>query len=278
MSKRRRVWTILEVAEAGDRTSWFFDIAIRALIALNIVAVVVETVPSVDLAIGVWLRAFDLFSVAVFSVEYALRVWSCTEDPRFAGTVRGRVRFVRSPLAVIDLLAVLPFWLPVVGADLRILRGVRLLRLFRILKIARYSRALRLFGRVFRNKKPELLLTLALVALLVLIASSLLYYVENPVQPDVFSSVPAAMWWGVVTLTTVGYGDVYPVTTAGRILGGIFAMSGVLLIALPTAILGSAFIAEMEHEHPATAGLVCPHCGKPIGGSVAAATLPPPGT
>ena len=267
-SSRARVWTLLEVAEAGDRPSWLVDIGIRALIALNILVVVIETVPSVDEAVGPWLRLFDLFSVGVFSIEYLLRVWSCTTDARYSSAVRGRLRFMRSPLAIIDLLAVLPFWLPVFGADLRVLRGIRLLRLFRILKIARYSRALRTFGRVFRSKTEELVVTLVLCAIIVLIASSLLYYVENAAQPEVFSSVPAAMWWGIVTLTTVGYGDVYPITTFGRVLGGIFALTGVLLIALPTAILGAAFAAEMASQRLEGEGgalpRTCPHCGESL--------------
>lgn len=271
---RRRVWEVVEVARPGDRWSWIFDVAIRALIGLNIFAVVVETVPEVAGAAGPWLHAFDVVSVIVFSVEYVLRLWSCTVDGRYQRPVRGRIRFAVTPLALVDLLAILPFWLPVLGVDLRVLRGVRLFRLFRILKIARYSRSLHAFGRVFRRKAEELILALALVGFLVLMASLLLYYAEHAAQPDAFSSVPAAMWWGIVTLTTVGYGDVYPITVAGRILGGVFALSAVLLIALPTAILGAAFVEELEVERAApertgastSAGPSgrCPHCGRPI--------------
>ena len=202
--------------------------------------------------------------------------------PRFRGIILGRLRFAVTPLAVIDLLAVLPFWLPVLGVDLRALRGVRLFRLFRILKIARYSRALQTFGRVFRRKAEELVLTFAFVGFLLLIASLLLYYVEHDAQPETFSSVPAAMWWGIVTLTTVGYGDVYPVTVAGRLLGGVFALSAVLLIAMPTAILGAGFVEELDarkaswaptdavagreahDEDGALPKMACPHCGAPL--------------
>lgn len=275
-SLRRRTWKIVEVARPGDRPSRIFDIAIRALIALNVLAVVVETVPAVDAAAGAWLRAFDLASVGIFSVEYVFRVWSCVEDDRFASPFRGRLRFARTPLAVVDLLAVLPFWLPLLGLDLRVLRAVRLFRLFRIFKIVRYSKALRTFGRVFRKKAEDLVLTLALVAFLLVMASSLLYFVENPAQPDVFSSIPAAMWWGVVTLTTVGYGDVYPVTVAGRIMGGFFALTALLLVALPTAILGAAFVEELAAvrkaageaggSDPDRAPTRCPHCGEVLDG------------
>lgn len=279
-SVRRRTWELVEVARPGDRASWLVDVGIRALIALNVLAVIVETVPAVDAAAGGWLAAFDGFSVIVFSVEYVLRVWSCTEDPRYAQPVRGRLRFAATPLALVDLAAVLPFWLPALGVDLRLLRGVRLFRLFRILKMARYSRALRAFGRVFGSKAEELTLTFAMVGFLLLLASSLLFYAEHAAQPDVFSSIPAAMWWGIVTLTTVGYGDVYPITSAGRVMGGIFALSAVLLIAMPTAILGAAFVEEMERQRApaeapepqeppepsedegAAAPPTCPHCGR----------------
>ena len=285
---RRRVWEIVEIAGPGDRPSRLFDIGIRLLIALNVIAVVVETVPAVESAVGPWLYAFDLASVIVFTIEYVLRVWSAVEVPRYRRPVFGRLRFMVTPLALVDLLAVLPFWLPALGLDLRVLRGVRLFRLFRILKIVRYSRALQTFGRVFRRKAEELVLTFALVGFLLLIASLLLYYVEHDAQPETFASVPAAMWWGIVTLTTVGYGDVYPITVAGRLLGGLFALSAVLFIALPTAILGAGFVEELEarravrgpgerstssspasrppdgsHDHgPVGEWTYCPHCGE----------------
>lgn len=172
---RRRTRQILEVARPGDRPSRIFDLAIRGLIAANVVAVVVETVPAVDAAAAAWFHAFELVSVAVFSVEYVLRVWSAPEEDRYRGAVVGRLRFAVTPLALVDLLAVLPAYLPMLGVDLRVLRGVRLFRLVRILKLGRYSRALQTLGRAFRRKREELVLTLSLVGFLVLIASSLMY-------------------------------------------------------------------------------------------------------
>lgn len=259
---RRRVWEILEVARPGDRTSERFDIAIRALIALNVVAVVLETVASVDEALHPFFVAFEAFSVAVFTVEYAGRMWSCIESPAYQRPVRGRLRFAATPLALIDLLAVLPSLLPFLGLDLRMLRGIRLFRLFRIFKLTRYSRSLRMIGRAFRRSREELVITLSATGLAVLIASSIMYYAEHAAQPDRFSSIPAAMWWGVVTLTTLGYGDIYPITTVGQLMGGVFAISGILLIALPTAILGSAFVEEMRDEGvPLSGEARCPNCG-----------------
>lgn len=262
---KARVWEILEPARPGDTVSWWFDVAIRTLIAVNVAAVVVETVPEVRATAGAALHVLEVASVAVFSVEYVARIWSSTASPRYTGAVVGRLRFALTPLALVDLLAVLPAYLAGPGVDLRMLRGARLFRLFRILKLARYSEALRTMGRVFRRKRAELLVTASLVGFVLLVASTVLYYAEHGAQPEVFSSIPEAMWWGVVTLTTVGYGDVYPVTTLGRVMGGLFAVAALLTVALPTAILGAGFVEEMEGEDGRGAR-GCPHRPPPDGG------------
>lgn len=258
---RKRVWEIVEIARPGDRPSRIFDLGIRALILLNVIAVVLETVPELDAIAHDYFAAFEAISVAVFSVEYVARVWSAVEDPAYgrSGPVFGRLRFAKTPLALVDLFAVLPSLLPMMGFDLRLLRGVRLFRLVRILKLTRYSGSLQTLGRVFRRARRQLVLTLSGVAFLLLVASAVMYYAEHAAQPEQFSSIPEAMWWGIVTLTTLGYGDVYPVTIMGRIMGGLFALSGILLVALPTAILGAGLVEEMgsvhrESDAPASCG------------------------
>jgi voltage-gated potassium channel len=282
---RRRAWEILEIARPGDRASERFDVAIRLLIVLNVLAVILETMRSVDQVLHGFFRAFEAFSVAVFTLEYIGRVWSCVEAPRYRRPLRGRLRFAATPLAIVDLLAVLPSLLPFLGLDLRVLRGLRLFRLFRILKLTRYSRSMQTMGGAFRRSREELVITLSAAGMAVLIASSVMYFAENAAQPDQFSSIPASMWWGVVTLTTLGYGDIYPVTLPGQIMGGVFAISGILLIALPTAILGAAFVEELRggterpsddsahddlaHGDAAPAGAthdraLCPACGQPV--------------
>ena len=267
------MWELLDVAHPGDRASAIFDVAIRLLIALNIVAVILETVPALATRAGAFFSAFEVLSVTVFSIEYVGRVWSCVEIPRYREPVTGRIRYALSPLALIDLLAVLPSLLPALGVDLRMMRGVRLFRLFRILKLTRYSRSLHLIGRVFRRAREELVIALSAIALVLIVASSLMYYAEHGAQPNLFSSIPAAMWWGVVTLTTLGYGDVFPVTPFGRLMGGVFAIAGVLLVALPTAMLGAAFVEEFRREreeettvatHENAGGERCPTCGGPV--------------
>jgi voltage-gated potassium channel len=263
MPLQRRTWEVLEVAQSGDRGSRTFDIGILLLIALNVVAVILETVQPIEVRYGDALLWFERVSVLVFSIEYLARIWSAPADERYRGAVRGRLRFVRTPLAVVDLLAVLPFFLPALGVDLRFIRALRLMRLFRIAKAGRYMNALRLFHAVAVSKREELVLTTCVLALLLLVASSLMYFAGNGAQPDAFSSIPATMWWAVPTLTTVGYGDIYPVTALGRVLGSAVAVLGVGLFALPTAILGSGFVDEIgKAKRPPR----CPRCGNDLPG------------
>jgi voltage-gated potassium channel len=258
---RRRVWEIVEAARPGDVASRRFDVFILLLIALNVVAVIAQSVPRVEQDLAGPLFAFEAFSVAVFSVEYLARLWSCVEDPRFERPVRGRVHFALSPLPLIDLLAILPFFAPFATIDLRSLRAARLFRLVRLLKATRYMAALRLLRRVLRAKREELVLTTALMAVLLIMASSVMYFAEHDAQPERFSSIPESMWWAVATLTTVGYGDVYPVTTVGRLAAGVIAILGIGFFALPTAILGSGFV---EAVQSLKSPRVCPHCGEVI--------------
>ncbi|MDD1750506.1 MAG: ion transporter, partial [Methanothrix sp.] len=235
---KARIYGILE---PGDEDSRYFDPFIMGLILLNVAAVVLETVQSIYTPYAPLFHAFDVFSVAVFTVEYLLRVWSCTEDPRFKDPLRGRLRFMGTLLALIDLMAVLPFYLPFVSADLRFVRAMRLFRLFRILKLARYSESLQTFVDVLRLKKEELVLMFFAIMILLVISSSIMYEAEHVAQPESFASIPAAMWWGIVTLATVGYGDVYPVTTWGRLIGSVVVILGIGLFALPTGVLASGF-------------------------------------
>jgi voltage-gated potassium channel len=258
---RTRTWQLLETADAGDRASQAVDVVLLVLIALNVIAVVLETVAAVEARLGGVFRGFELFSVAVFTLEYAARVWSSVEDPRYAGAVRGRLRFMRTPMALVDAAAVAPFYLVFLGFDLRIVRLLRLTRFFRVAKLGRYVETLRLFAGVFRTRREELVITTCLMGALVLLGASLVYFAENRVQPEAFASIPATMWWAIATLTTVGYGDVVPVTGLGRLLGAFTAVLGLGLFALPTAILGSGFIEAIEARK---APPCCRHCGKEL--------------
>lgn len=259
---KKRVFEILE-ARTSDRVSRFFMIFILTLITLNVIAVILETVEGLSNQFSTLFTTFEIISVAIFTVEYVLRIWSCTVDEKYHGAIKGRIRFALTPMALIDLVAVLPFYLPfIMRLDLRFIRSLRLLRFFRLLKVGRYSEALGIFSRAIKAKKEELILSVAVVLILLVLASSAMYFVENQAQPDNFSSIPEAMWWGIATLTTVGYGDIYPVTALGKIFGGIIALLGIAIFALPTGILSSAFTEEIQKRRAKKP--VCPHCGKEI--------------
>lgn len=262
-SLRRRVHEIVEVGRPGDGASRLFDTALVVLIFLNVVALILETERALYLKAPLLFDVFEASSVMVFTVEYAFRLWSCVEDPRFAHPVWGRLRFALSPMAFVDLVAILPFYLIFLGLDLRFARSFRLLRLFRVAKLGRYVVALSSIHRAIASRREELVITILVIALLLVGAAALMYFVEREAQPDAFSSIPAAMWWAVATLTTVGYGDVYPITALGRLLGAIIAILGVGLFALPAGIISSAFLDEVQRRRDeAACPERCPHCGE----------------
>jgi voltage-gated potassium channel len=277
MSLRKRVDEIVTVAKPGDKLSKAFDIFIVALIALNVVALILQSVKSIEILCPRLFSLFELVSVVIFTVEYVARVWSCVEKPAYAKPVSGRLNFLITPLALVDLFAILPFYLPFTGLDLRFLRVMRMMRIFRVAKLGRYSQSLQILHRVMAAKKEQLVCTLFVLLLLVIVAASMLYYAENHVQPEHFSSIPASMWWAVTTLTTVGYGDVCPMTGLGKVMASIIAVLGIGMFALPTGILGAGFVEEMNHRDQSgnsnadNASLTgkparCPHCGKEING------------
>ena len=215
---KRRVFEVLEAGRPGDRLSQTVDVIIALLIVLNVAALILGTLDDVYQKAPLAFQWFEAASVIAFTVEYAARVWSCTSDPRYSDPLRGRLRFMVSPLAVVDAAAILPFYIllfQVSGPlDLRVLRVLRLVA--RAARLARYSSGLRTLATAARGRSQELLTTVGLLAVLLVLASSLMYIAENNAQPEKFSSIPHAMWWSIITLTTVGYGDVAPVTTPGR--------------------------------------------------------------
>jgi len=234
------------------------------LILLNASAVVAETVESLPSDWREGLRLFEVFSVVVFSIEYLLRLWTCVVDPRYQHPIAGRIRYAFSPLGLVDLIAIAPFFLPWrTTVDLRYIRVFRLIRLLRLFKVARYTKALHTLGHVFRRKREELAIAGFLAMIAVLCASSSIYFLERDAQPEAFSSIPAAMWWAISTLTTVGYGDIYPVTPGGKLLGAITDVLGIAMFALPTGILAAGFAEELQ-RHRRDQTRACPHCGGKI--------------
>ncbi|HMO39582.1 MAG TPA: ion transporter [Saprospiraceae bacterium] len=262
---KRRIYNILSVSENSGDLSWWVDIFIIALIVLNVLAVILESVDSILVAYSFQFAWFEIFSVAIFTIEYLLRLWTANLEPGYEKPLTGRLRYALTPLALIDLLAILPFYLMFMGMDLRLLRLLRLFRMFRLFKIARYISALRLINQVVKQKREELSISLFLTLFILLMVSTVMYYVENRAQPEQFSSIPETMWWGIATLTTVGYGDVYPITGLGKLLGGVIAIIGVGLFALPAGILASGFSDALSSKNKKTEqNNFCPRCGQKL--------------
>ena len=246
---RLTVWNLLEGSGERQRAGRWCDGFLIALIVLNALAYSLETVESIGAEWHAIFQTFEAFSVIVFTAEYALRVWAAPEDPRHAGGTEwaARKRFVLSPLGIIDLLAFLPFFLAAfVAVDLRILR---LLRLLRILKLARYSPALRTMATVLRNERRAVFGAVCVLTVLVVLSAAVMYQLEHDAQPQVFANIPQAMWWAVSTLTTVGYGDVTPITPAGRIVGSLVMFLGIGVFVLWTSIFAAGFIAETRKRN-----------------------------
>ena len=245
---RRRVHDILELDRNHDPASNLVNGFLVVLICLNVLAFSAETVPALGERYGSYFYAFNLFSIAIFTIEYAARIWSCVEIPilREQAPWRARLKFAGAPLQAIDLLVILPFYLSfIIPIDLRVLR---ILRIFRFLKLARFSPALQSLGRVMANERRALIGALFVMTTLLLFASTGVYFLERNAQPEVFGSVPAAAWWALATLTTVGYGDVVPMTPAGKLFGGLIMIFGLAMFALPIAIVATGFSQEASRR------------------------------
>jgi len=240
-SKRRQIYELIEVGIRTDPLSRAIDLTLIGLIALNVLAVVVESVPAIGGRYHGVLNTFEIFSVIVFTIEYLIRVWAAVEDKRSAdhSAVTGRIRYMLTPLALIDLAVIAPFYIGfLAGIDLR---AFRVFRLFRVFKLVRYSPTMSLLLEVLKDEARAITASLFILALLIVLAASLIFFAEHDAQPDVFTSIPASMWWAVVTMTTVGYGDVVPVTVWGKVLGAVIGVIGIGMVALPAGFLAAGF-------------------------------------
>jgi voltage-gated potassium channel len=263
---QRQLFLTLEVAHPDNKFSQIFDYFFVGLIILNVIIVCLETVESVHKSYATLFDQFEVFSIVFFTIEYFLRLWCCTVSHKYRHPLWGRIRYIFSPLALIDLLVILPFYLPIKKTDLRFARSLRLFQFLRFLKLTRYFKSLKMLAEVLANRQEELVSTVMTVMILLLFSGSLIYFAEHDAQPEQFPHIPAAMWWAVVTLTTVGYGDVYPVTFIGRVLGGIVALLGVGIVALPAGIVATSFaeVLDKKKQKQQQSLQICPHCGKPI--------------
>jgi voltage-gated potassium channel len=231
---------LLEPAKENDVLSKFVDIFLLVLIFLNVLMVILETVDDLFIQYYKLFRIFEYFSVLIFSLEYVGRIWSCVEDKDCTNNFRVRIKYLLSFPSLIDLIAIAPsllaFFFPSVD-----LRFIRVLRIFRFLKFSRYSSSINNLLTVIWNQRKSFGAAFFILFIMLIIASSGMYLVEKDAQPEKFGSIPKAMWWSIVTLTTVGYGDVYPITTLGKFFGSVIIILGIGTVALPSGILASAF-------------------------------------
>ncbi len=262
MRIKERVFRVIEKSQGSTIANRACELFLIALILLNITSVVISSFKGLPPQVTAFLYRFEIFSVVIFTIEYLLRLW--TSDLLYPGSKHPRLKYVFSIMAIIDLLAITPFYLPfLITCDLRFIRMLRLFRLLRIFKLNRYNDAMSIIGQVVAREKEKLLTTVLFTAIIILFSSSIMYYVESEAQPDKFPNIIASIWWAVATLTTVGYGDVYPVTALGKVLSGFIAILGIGLVALPTGIISSGFVVEMSNKQEKKK-TVCPHCGKEI--------------
>ena len=240
-SARRFVYETLEAGRVETPLGRVTDYALIGLITLNVIAVTLESVPEISNAYKSAFNAFEIVSVIIFTIEYGLRVWSTTEHPveRFKSPIIGRLRYMLTPMALIDLIVILPFYLTFfVNVDLR---SLRVIRLFRIARLTRYSSAMSLLFQVLRDEAQNIAAALFVLVVMMVLAASAIYIAEHKAQPDIFGTIPQALWWAVITMTTIGYGDVIPITTMGRLFGGVIGIVSVGMVALPAGILASGF-------------------------------------
>ena len=250
---KKRTFEIISKAEEGDRASQIFDWAIMTLIALSILSIILESFAGIYEKWHSIFHIFEIITVIVFTVEYILRIW--TADMLFPKAKHPHLKYVFSFMAIIDLLAILPFYLPFISADLRFLRMMRLFRLFRllrVLKLGRYFDALQIIVKVIKTSGPQLVMSVVICFFVMLFSAIIMYTVENPVQPEQFPNVISSLWWAICTLTTVGYGDVYPITHIGRLFASVISLVGIGIIAIPTGIIAAGFNQVISREKEKT--------------------------
>ncbi|HAF31108.1 MAG TPA: potassium channel protein [Bacteroidales bacterium] len=262
---KNKIFRLVEKGSHGSKVNRLFDIAIMTLIMLNVIAIILETIPEINQEFGKALTIFEIVSVIIFSAEYLMRIFVSDLTHPSNSRIKSILKFIFSGYGIIDLLAILPFYTPfLIKIDLRFLRILRLTRFLRVLKINRYNNSLNLIWSVIKEKKTELAITGFITFLILLIASFVMFYVESEKQPDAFPNILASFWWAVATLTTVGYGDIYPITGLGRLISGLIAILGIGLVALPTGIVSAGFIEKIGKNKNKEELKNCPHCGKEI--------------
>lgn len=247
-SFKERVYEIQEVTDPEDRVAEAANLIMLLLVVSNVAAVVLETVESIDLVYKDLFHYFATFSIVIFTIEYLLRVWSCDVDPKYRQPILGRLRFALTPLALIDLMVILPAYaIMAFPSDHQLFRSLRLLWTFRLLKLRRYSESLETIENVIRAQQRELFMSFSAILFFMVLSSTVVYFLEHDAQPQRFPDIPATMWWAVLTMTTIG-DNFYPITPLGKLVGGLIIILGVATFALPTSILTSGFVEELQRK------------------------------
>lgn len=239
--------TLYAYLETPERTRFglYLHMLIYGAIVLNIAALFLETVASLNVRYGPVFDAIERWTIYFFAGEYILRFLVAGGDDRYRGFT-GRFKYFFTPMALIDLAAILPFFFRMIGIELTFLRSLRLFRVFKLFRMTKYSRFFELLIDILREKKEEFLAILAFTGIFLVMLSAVVYYFEHEAQPDVFSSMPQALWWAVATLTTVGYGDMYPITVGGKIITSLVTILGIAFVALPGGLFAEAFWEELQ--------------------------------
>jgi voltage-gated potassium channel len=253
---------LLHASSIETRGQHWTRVIIASVITLSVLSVILETEPELESNFRAWFYGLEIFTVVIFSIEYLFRVWCIVEDPGYERPILGRLKYIFTPLALVDLVAVLPFFLPaLITVDLRFIRILRLIRLVRVMKLGHYSTSLTVISSVIRHKRHEMAAALFIMVILITMASTIMYYVEHDAQPDKFRSIPASMWWSVETLTSVGYGDAFPITTLGKVCCALIAILGIGVVGLPTGIFVAGFVDELQHKRER---VLCDECKRVI--------------
>jgi len=262
---KKKAFEIIEPCDDKNKIGKIVDMFIVILIIVNIVIIVAETFDFFNNS-NIF-HIIEIFSIVIFTVEYAIRIWTsdlmAPEQNKFVV----RIKYIFSFMALIDLFAILPFYIPLfIPYDLLVIRSLRIARLLRFFKVNRYTKTFATIGAVFKKKASQLISSAIIIFLLLLITSVLMYEVEHKVQPEKFANAFSSIWWTISTITTVGYGDIYPVTTLGQVLSSVISFLSIGLIAIPSGIISAGFVEQVESEKDKSEDAhnekcFCPYCG-----------------
>jgi hypothetical protein len=245
---REKVYSLMFVTPTSGKLQHYVDNLIVVWVLISVAGVILESVESINVVFEVEFIVLDVIAVAIFSTEYILRLYSCVENPSYSNRYTGRLQYAKKPIAIVDLLAILPFFLEIFLHHLFDLRFLRIFRLMRLLKLTRYTQATGTLVKALSREWPVIAASMFIMVLMVVLTASLGYLFEHAAQPDKFENIPVSIYWAVITLASVGYGDISPVTPIGRFMTIVMALVGIGIFAVPAAILSSAFNDQLHKD------------------------------